>query len=231
MGKKHGIAAVEWEKGELNWLMNPAATQLPSSGIFTPADFYKDIDQTVGDSIVVFGVDAPLGYPTAYRRLVSGDCLLIEKPGGEIDNVFAYRETERHVFQTFKKKPLSATFDKLGNNTSLAITTVRRWAAEHNFLLQPSSASGLSNREIIEVYPGLIKTKEFFDVYNCMIQLIPSGVETKSDAFDAAICALLALSYGLAGKSPLLPELVGPPSSWDKENSEGWIYYPKLLKI
>jgi len=94
--------------------------------------------------------------------------------------------------------------------------------------LQPSSSYRLSNREIIEVYPALIKTLQFSALHSNMIKMIPSEVKVNSDAFDAAICALVALAYGLAGKSSLLPELVGPPSGWNKENGEGWIYYPKL---
>ena len=228
LGKNHGIAVVEWQNDELKWLSFPVATRLPKCGIFTPADFHKEIDNVDSDTTVVLGIDAPLGYPVAYQRLVSGGCPTMEKPDAEIDNIFAYRETERHIYRTFKKKPLSATFDKLGNNTSLAITTVRRWCVEHHFLLQPSSSSKMSNRDIIEVYPALIKTVPFSDVYSNMIRMIPAEVGVDSDAFDAAICALVALSYGLAGKSSLLPEVVRPPEGWDKENNEGWIYYPKL---
>jgi len=130
LGKNHGIAAVEWKNNEIKWLSLPIATCLPKFGLFTPLDFYKDIDNASSDAGVVIGIDAPLGYPVAYQRLVSGGCPLMEKPEVEIDNMFAYRETERHIYRTFKKKPLSASFDKLGNNTSLAIATVRRWCAE-----------------------------------------------------------------------------------------------------
>jgi hypothetical protein len=61
-----------------------------------------------------------------------------------------------------------------------------------------------------------------------MMKMIPFEVESNSDAFDAAICALVALSYGLDGRCSLLPELVKPPDDWDKDNGEGWIYYPKF---
>lgn len=228
LGKNHGIAAVEWQNDEIKWLSLPTAIRLPKSGFFAPSDFYKDIDNASSDVTVFVGVDAPLGYPDAYQKLISGECPSMEKPDAEIDNIFAYRETERHIYRTFKKKPLSATFDKLGNNTSLAITTVRRWCAEHHFLLQPSFSSRLSKREIIEVYPALIKMAQFSMIYNNMIKMIPSEVEVNSDAFDACICALVALSYGLAGRSSLFPEIVRPPDDWDNESNEGWIHYPKL---
>jgi hypothetical protein len=135
LGKNQGLAAVEWQNNKLKWLSFPTATRLPKLGFFKPLDFYRDIDNASSDATVVLGVDAPLGYPVAYQRLVSGGCPAMEKPDAEIDNIFAYRENERHIYRTFKKKPLSATFDKLGNNTSLAITTVRRWCAEDHFLL------------------------------------------------------------------------------------------------
>lgn len=228
LGKKHGIATAEYSGDKIKWVLKPSATGLPESG-FVPRDFYPDFDNHDDTVIVTAGIDAALAYPAAFRRLVSGQDAKIEKPGAEIDNLFAYRDTERHIYQMFQKKPLSATFDKLGNNTSLAIMTARKWCREYNFCLQPANKAGEhhTSHHLIEVYPSLIKSKGFAPIYSQLIKHIPPEVKVNSDAFDAALCALLAVSYGLSGESTLLPALVFPPDDWNNENGEGWIYYPQ----
>ena len=66
-------------------------------------------------------IDAPLAFPNKFRNLLSGKALVQTVPVTEIENRLAYRDCERWVEKQFGKKPLSATFDKLGNNASLAI--------------------------------------------------------------------------------------------------------------
>jgi len=227
LGKNHGIAAVEWFNEEIRWIYTPKAVRLPKCGIFTPDDFYSS-DNTPHNPRVILGVDAPLGYPAMFQKLVGGGCPSLEKPEAEIDNGFAYRDTERYIYKEFKKKPLSATFDKLGNNASLAIMTTRRWWSEFDFQMLPSPNEGAVKHAIIEVYPALLKIKALSDMYNKVKQLIPVEYTASPDAYDAAICALLALGYGLAGKSPHLPKLIGPPANWNGLSSEGWIYYPSF---
>jgi hypothetical protein len=63
------------------------------------------------------------------------------------------------------------------------------------------------------------------------IQHCPADAVAGTNECDAAICALLALSFALDGQSGLLPRLVSPDSSVTREElrCEGWIYYPSLM--
>ena len=73
----------------------------------------------------MIGIDAPLGWPAEFVRLV-GRAPNHARPylppaGGEFESRLAYRYTDRAVHRRCGKKPLSAAFDKLGNNATKAI--------------------------------------------------------------------------------------------------------------
>lgn len=110
----------------------------------------------------------------------------IDKPKREIDNFLAYRETERYIYKVFGKKPLSASFDKLGNNSTAAISHVRKWIQNFDFQLCPTNNEASYHKRIIEVYPALLKGAEFSGVLNRMKEKIPTSICDSSDAFDAA---------------------------------------------
>ena len=70
---------------------------------------------------------APLAFTELLARRRE---LRLSKWGAELDNPLAYRETDRHIYRTFLKRPLSGSFDKLGNNATVAMvhTSARdRW--------------------------------------------------------------------------------------------------------
>lgn len=226
MGKKQGIAAVQWNRGEVRWLYTPKTTKLPKSGVFLPTDFYESIDMDNKDQSIVVGIDAPLGYPAIFSRLVSGEYPSFDMPQSEINNRYAYRDTERFIYSQFNKKPLSATFDKLGNNTSLAVTTVRMWCLQYGFSLNPFGSDTETQRKIIEVYPALLKSSSLSQTYSRLQKLVPIEYNLSSDSYDAAMCALLALAYGLGGLDQEFPRIMEPPHNWNGVPSEGWIYYP-----
>jgi predicted nuclease with RNAse H fold len=81
---------------------------------------------------------------------------------------------------------------------------------------------------IIEVYPALAKVKGEQVCRPALQRLLPDDAVAGSDECDAAICALLAVAFGLDGESNLLPRLISPDASVSNEElrSEGWIYYP-----
>lgn len=226
MGNKHGLAIAEWEygNGSITWL---GTATIALTEILTPQEIYRLVTGKVLDESsnkIVIGVDAPLGFPIDYQNLVSGYPLDFSKPQREIDNRLAYRETERYLHRVFSKKALSAPFDKLGNNATVAIYYAKRWA-EYGYQLHPMADSQDSSKSIIEVYPALSKTKGGM-VTSPILELLPLNLKVKTDEYDAAICALLAIAYGANGTHPKLPILVGPPKKLaDYARQEGWIYH------
>ena len=230
MGRKHGAAAVAWQLStrSVQWLGSPSQFRLP--GPFLP--FLDFVTQAVGggdlglleDARLIVGIDAPLGYPSAYRRLVAGEAVVPNRFEREIDNVFAYRRTERHVQEELGKKPLSAPFDKLGNNASVAISHARQWSAENGLTVVPFRDASASDGVIIEVYPALSKTKDGVAV-PALSQWMPNGVKVGTDAYDAAICALTALAFAAGGKVDGLPEVCELDQDYPEIAEEGWIYY------
>lgn len=232
MGRKHGAAAVAWHPGSqaIEWLGPPRQFRLPGPRLgfleFV-ALAASEADLTVLDGArIVVGIDAPLGYPSAYRRLVSGDAVYLEGFSRELDNGFAYRETERHVHGALGKKPLSAPFDKLGNNATVAISHARWWSAEHELKVVPFATAERDENVILEVYPALAKTKDGEPIPS-LAPHMPPDVERGTDAYDAALCALVALAYAADGRIEGLPVTCGPQGDPSRIREEGWIFYPE----
>jgi len=230
MGRKHGAAAVAWNRttGEIQWMGRPGVF-----GLVGRLALHEFVGQAAGGgdlallgagTRLVVAIDAPLGYPTDFQRLVAGDAVPLSRPDREIDNRFAYRETERHVRSTLGRKALSAPFDKLGNNATVAISHARRWSEENGLRIAPFQEVSGGDSVIIEVYPALEKSREG-RACQAIADLIPEGVELGTDAYDAAICAVLALAYAADGMVEGLPRLCGPQTDDPVIEEEGWIYY------
>ncbi len=234
MGKKQAVAALQWDGHGRTWCGTPRTFDVPelyeraSSTIALLRVAWPDLPKNVLERFrVVIAIDAPLGFPVSFRKLVTGESPTWKCPDYEIQNRFAYRETERHVYDIFHKKPLSATFDKLGNNATVALTHARRWRDEESFTMLPF-ADGASNRKvIIEVYPALVKLGDTEWVKSRFGKLLPSDLKSESDERDAAICALMAVAFAAEGKNAEFPPMIGPPTKEiDVYREEGWIYYP-----
>ena len=140
----------------------------------------------------------------------------------EIENPFAYRDCERWVHQEFGKKPLSAAFDKLGNNATLAITVARALRKE-GFSLLPQDAN-TAEKAVIEVYPAIVKrgAKKIDRAIGALEKHIPHELEPGTDIYDAAICALIGAIHAGWGADHGLPALTSIPDGYDPK--EGWIY-------
>ena len=66
--------------------------------------------------------------PLAFTELLARRSTpLIHPMDAELDNPLAYRETDRHIYRTFLKKPLSGSFHKLGNNATVAMVHINRY--------------------------------------------------------------------------------------------------------
>jgi len=230
MGRKQGFSICLWDKNQhtFEWLGEPMQSSLPNNKIISPNDIfemllnYKVEEFVLDHSEIVIGIDAPLGYPRKFTDFINGSNVFEHKPISEIMNPMAYRETERHIYNVFSKKPLSAAYDKIGNNATVAISHIREWVINYGYIVQPSYNIGTKN--IIEVYPALIK--ENVEYYKRFDGLIPYKVNRKSDAYDSSICAIMALKYYVG------EDLLGIPKvfildKFEDYVDEGWIYYIK----
>ncbi|MEW6669397.1 MAG: DUF429 domain-containing protein [Thermodesulfobacteriota bacterium] len=185
----------------------------------------------VGDAIaaelrsaqnMAIAIDAPLAFPKDFSDLVSGKEARHPVPAKELENRLAYRDCERWVAGEFGRKPLSAPFDKLGNNASLAMSVVHELARE-GFVVVPQRKSH-ADRAVIEVYPGIVKrgARRSDPAVPGLARHLPEGLEPGTDRYDAAICAVLGLVYLGGGPKLDLPNLVAFPAGADP--SEGWIF-------
>ena len=171
---------------------------------------------------LVVAIDAPLSFPAGLAALLNGTAHDCRVPAREIDNRLAYRECERRVYRQFAKKPLSPTFDKLGNNATLAMC-VARTLGEDGLVTVPQQGPE-DRRAVIEVYPALAKRGAVKgDVAIAPVRrLLPEGVRPGTDQYDAALCAIMGLLF-LGGGSRLdLPGLIAFDPALAPE--EGWIY-------
>lgn len=168
----------------------------------------------------VIAIDAPLSFPAAFTRLLAGEHPERIHWSKEIENPLAYRACDRYLAAEHKKKPLSASFDKLGNNATVAMLMTRRWGQREGFRVLPFDASTDGRRELIEAYPALLKREGV--VVDRVRELLPTGLADATDEQDAAICAVVALAH-LGATDARVPPLVGP---LDDSMLDGWIYAP-----
>lgn len=238
-GKKQGFAVAVWDGMNIEWKGIPFVTslvQLGSDPIQVLHTLWHRFMETEGidpNDMVVIGIDAPLGWPMDFQALINNTAhipTIVEK---QIDNRYAYRDTERYIYYRYKKMPLSASFDKLGNNATVAAAYVKEWVRQEGYRVLPQHGESLGFRSIIEVYPGLEKRRK--PIGNIMVQSalerLPQLLsDDADDAYDAAICALLALSMADQEGVTNLPHLEGPADKGIDDavlQAEGWIYHWK----
>ncbi|MGM7701438.1 hypothetical protein ACSVDE_06895 [Pseudalkalibacillus sp. Hm43] len=230
MGSKQGIAAATFnlDTQKFEWIGTPRNTNLKKHQHWTPQSILEALDPKISIEEfeeVTIGMDASLGFPIAYRKLVNQEDHELKFPSKEIQNPFAYRDTERHIFEKFGKKPLSAPFDKLGNNTTLALSYALKWSREEGFKMIPQQGNKSSKHVMIEVYPALVKSMEQSFIKEEILKRIPSEINPRSDAYDAAICSILALLFKGNGQFIENVTLQDPCIHKETATEEGWIYY------
>ncbi len=236
-GKKQGFAVAVWDGMNIEWKNSPYVTSLAQLG----SDPSKVLDnlwkrflgkEISPDDTVVIGIDAPLGWPRDFQALINNASEFPKREKKQIKNRFAYRKTEQYIYEKYEKMPLSASFDKLGNNATVAISYAKEWANRDLYRVLPQQRNFFCRRAIIEVYPGLEKLRDSFknDAVQSALDRWASLSHDAPDAYDAAICALLALSMADQTGETRLPRLEVPE---DKEidetvlKAEGWIYHWK----
>ncbi|ADH98803.1 DUF429 domain-containing protein [Salisediminibacterium selenitireducens] len=233
MGSNHGLAVCEWIASENSvfWHGSQVGTSLPTDRLMGIGDILAATDSGLSlteTDRVTLGIDAPLGYPVAFQKLLHEEAHeAVTRPEREIDNPYAYRLTDRLIHRRFMKKPLSASFDRIGNNATVALSHAAEWR-EEGFKRMPheETAYGNSLRQLIEVYPALVKTGRFKEATEPFRSVMPPLLEVGTDVYDAAICALYALAFSIPEPSRLLK--LERPSERDMTlaRTEGWIYHP-----
>ena len=228
-GSAQAVAVVGWQadSNSLHWLGVSPLFRLSSrvapdlAALLRPA--LQDealLAQVAACPQLALGIDAPLAFPRALRDLLNGRPLSCAVPEREIDNPYAYRDCERWLHQQYGKKPLSATFDRLGNNATLALSMLPNLP---DLQLVPTVAPQAS-RAVLEVYPALAKVAgKASPARPELAALLPADVVPDTDRYDAALCALMALQYAAGGRVAQLPALLTPPAGMALD--EGWVYH------
>lgn len=222
------VARLEPGDGEVEWLGVSSPFQFKSGTQPSLVDLLKP---AIGNSHeefvrnarrIVVAIDAPLEFPAELTKMLNHQGAVPAVPDREIDNPFAYRHCERWVAETFGRKPLSATFDKLGNNATLAMA-VSLTLEREGFSRIPQSGTDRA-RSVIEVYPALVKQpgKGPREAVPQIARHLPTHLKIGSDPYDAAICAVLGLAFVGMHEDLGLEPVIPPPADLDVR--EGWIY-------
>jgi len=152
---------------------------------------------------VVIGIDAPLGWLAEFVRLLSDTPRqtgpYLPGTGGETDNRLAYRFTDRVVYRRCGKKPLSAAFDKLGNNATKAITLCQLLRRNSSTIVVPQEEDDGQPVAICEADPALWKQDAARDgeLIGPVADVVPREdmPALGTDEADAVLCALTAACY------------------------------------
>jgi predicted nuclease with RNAse H fold len=228
MSNKQAVAVLAKNGQDLDWLgfadrfrLN-LQTDSSLSSLLIPVRNGSALSAISDRTEVIVAIDAPLAFPLEFRALLNGHWSLVNPPKSEINNPFAYRACERWIYDEYGKRPLSASFDKLGNNAALAMSVASALRREE-FSVVPQDGR-LTRKSIIEVYPALAKVgmKRRNPAIPSLATMLPSELQPGTDIYDAAICALLGAVQMGWGREHGIPELVQPREGFDA--SEGWIY-------
>lgn len=235
IGRKQGVAVATLNAAGVTWLGSACSFRLSDLGSpdWTLTDLIRQAWSAAPADVldryrIVLAVDAPFGFPRAFKQLLdSGQAPAFQPDGREIDNPLAYRDCDRWIHEVFKKKPLSASFDKLGNNATVAMHHVRRLATLHGARALPFDPPSADAHTIIEVYPALSKVPKDSCCYPAIERLLPTNSVAGTDECDACVCALMALAFASGGNRGDLPPIIAPGKEVaDAARAEGWIYYP-----
>lgn len=236
-GRNNAVVVLEWDDTTRKpALLGKGCKNLPP-GVLALPEFVehfckKEAKAAVRSAIedseatVVVAVDAPLGYPTAFRDFVTNP----GKWSGVIDpaarfvlNPLGFRQTDREIAALFPSKtPLSVSFDKLGNPASVAIRHTRHWAKGAGPIVQMTKPAPRELPHIIEVYPALAKATTSRQAAACSeYSGLMGDCSPGSHVYDAWLAAVLALGLAV-GDDTFLPAL--KPTAFEAD--EGAIWYP-----
>jgi hypothetical protein len=163
----------------------------------------------LGHVQATIAIDAPLGFPAAFARLITGDAPL-DQIGQSAANPYLYRETERRLAAE-GVTPLSAVKDMIGSQSTKAMHAVARFTRR----IAPGVWSDGAHLTLIETYPALCRSR----ARGAFNDLATATTARESDILDAEVCATIARAFVQR------PDWLEPPPS-EVPASEGWIWAP-----
>ena len=158
-------------------------------------------------------IDAPLGFPEAFARMISGGAP-VEDIGQSAANPYLFRHTERRLVAE-GITPLSAIKDMIGSQATKAMHVVARFAPKR---LSPGVWTDGSGLTVIETYPTLCRTRLGPQAGK---ESIPK-IGREADIHDAEVCARVARDFHLNR------DRLDPPTD-ETPASEGWIWAPRRI--
>lgn len=238
-GKNHGLCILEVLASKINLIRASSIDVYDVKAVLqNTIEKYKD------EAIITIAIDAPLHFPQLFQQLINKEhsIFLDQIKSMQNKNPLAWRATDLFIKNKFGKTPLSASFSFLTSNATVAIALI----GEIKALFPQISVmpfDEISDIRMIEVYPGLLKSKilkesenfsKFENILKSDLFLNILGFDyylgvakDKTDTADAVICALYGL--GLSGRNKNLPQLQSniPTEMINAAHTEGWIYYPQ----
>ncbi len=228
MGSRNSFVFIEANKKEnkINWFFLEKNYQLKKDVLFELDEIINNLGpKSLSEmNTLIIGIDAPLSFPDQFVNFLNQEEMYIKKPSKEIYNPLAYRATDRYIYNKYGKKPLSATFDRLGNNTTVAISHLRYWNQKYRLDMEFTHLEQ-DRINIIEAYPALCKPSKFAKAFKKINNIIPEKIKEGTDQYDAALCALMAVQFGCENSFAKLPSIVFPPEEEEIYSKEGWIYH------
>lgn len=229
-GKGNAVVALRWTGGRVESLgdgCKPLPADLCSLSEFVKHFCGDAAASALGSAaLVVVGIDAPLGFPNAFRELLADPAGARVSPNPTsafLENPLAFRKTDREIAQRFPSKaPLSAAFDKLGNPATVAMLYARRWTEGSGPVVGRETQLAPREPVAIEVYPALSKQEPQRAAFaRAAYRSALADRAPDTHVYDAAIAAILALGWAI-GDDAVLPRLAVTAS----EPGEGAIWYP-----
>lgn len=231
MGKNNSFVLIKAKGNKiLDWYYLNKNFQIKDNDLFDLKYVLNELKESIfkKDINLAIGIDAPLTFPMGFIDFLNNEEKYVKKPKLEIYNKLAYRETDRYIYEKYNKKPLSATFDRLGNNATVAMSHIRYWNKKYD--INKDNMFQKEKINIIETYPALVKPGKYKKAYSKIDNIIPKKIQHGTDTYDAALCALMALQYSFENEFKALPSLIYPPKK-SVYIKEGWIYHFDLEQI
>ena len=109
IGRKQAVAIAEWKDHSAQWLATPTRFSIADLGECWGVDdlvryaWPEAPSEILETRELVMAIDAPLGFPVAFSELLARRSTPSFDPSGpEIENPLAYRETDQHIYRTFR---------------------------------------------------------------------------------------------------------------------------------
>ena len=154
-------------------------------------------------------IDAPLGFPAAFVRLITGGAAL-DQIGQSATNPYLYRATERRLAAE-GVTPLSAVKDMIGSQSTKAMHAAARYTRP----IAPGIWCDGAHLTLIETYPALCRSR----ARGTFNDLATENTAREIDILDAEVCAQIAQAFVQR------PDWLEPPPP-DLPALEGWIWAP-----